>query len=91
MFPGKKPARRRDKFVVKLKELQDALGVLNDIIVHESLMRNRLREVRRLPTKEVFAAGQLFGSEDARFNPVLKDAERAYANFARTRPFWPRG
>lgn len=91
VFPGKKPVRRRDKFVAKLKELQDALGVLNDIIVHESMMRNRLREVRRLPTKEVFAAGQLFGSEDARFDLVLKDAERAYANFARTWPFWPRG
>jgi triphosphatase len=89
VFPGKKPARRRDKFVVKLKELQDALGVLNDINVHEGLMRNKLREGQRPPTKELFAAGQLFGSEGARFDPVMKDAERAYANFARARPFWP--
>jgi triphosphatase len=91
VFPGKKPGQRRDIFVVKLKELQDALGVLNDIKVHEGLMRNKLREGQRPPTKELFAAGQLFGSEGARFDPVMKDAERAYTNFARARPFWPQG
>ena len=36
-FPSKKSQRRRENFVADLEKLQDALGDLNDIAVHESL------------------------------------------------------
>ena len=38
-FPGKKAGRRRRNFLVSLERLQDALGELNDITVHEGLTK----------------------------------------------------
>ena len=87
--------RRRNGFVAGLEKLQDALGDLNDIAVHEGLSeqiidvhaaRGKQREGR---TKEAFAAGRLSGREEARIASVLKDAELAYRAFAKAKPFWP--
>jgi inorganic triphosphatase YgiF len=92
-FPGKKSARRHQGFVSGLEKLQDALGDLNDIAVHEGLTE-RLVEAsddggkRRGRTSEAFAAGRLSGREEARIASVLADAKRAYGVFARARPFW---
>jgi triphosphatase len=91
-FPGKKSAMRRDKFVGKLKDLQDALGDLNDIKVHEGLAkaaipRSRLSKPKRRVAK-AFAAGRLSGRESARFDRVMQTAQRAYRKFAKTGPFW---
>jgi inorganic triphosphatase YgiF len=93
-FPSKKAARRRDKFVAKLRDMQDALGDINDIRVHEGLAKQtiashagaRRRGDRR--AKGAFAAGRLSGREGARFASVMKEAERAYAAFAQTASFW---
>src|SRR5262249_47745637 len=83
-FPGKKAVRRRKVFVAGLEKLQDALGDLNDIAVHEGLSERivvaqddggKQREAR---VKKAFAAGRLSGREEARIAFVLKDAERAY-------------
>ena len=94
-FPGKKRSRRRTRFAAKLKRLQGALGDLNDIVVHQELAeqaatapaaaagRHRCRR-----TKKAFAAGRLAGREEARFTSAMSDAERAYAAFARAKPFW---
>jgi hypothetical protein len=38
--------------------------------------------------KKAFAAGRLAGHEEARVAPVLKEAERAYAEFAEAKPYW---
>jgi triphosphatase len=93
-FPGKKATRRRKGFVAGLEKLQDALGDLNDIAVHEGLTERiadaqdaggKQREGR---TKKAFAAGRLSGREEARIAYVLKDAERAYRGFAKAKPFW---
>jgi hypothetical protein len=43
---------------------------------------------KRQAANEAFAAGRLSGREETRIVPVLKDAERAYARFAKARPFW---
>ena len=75
-------------------KLQDALGDLNDIAVHEELSEQLVvREDaegkrRRGRTKKAFAAGRLSGREEARIAPLLKEAERAYAAFATAKPFW---
>jgi triphosphatase len=93
-FPGKKATRRRKGFVAGLEKLQDALGDLNDIAVHEGLSERivdaqgaggKQREGR---AKKAFAAGRLSGREEARIASVLKDADRAYRAFAKAKPFW---
>ncbi len=93
-FCGKKATRRRKGFVAGLEKLQDALGDLNDIAVHEGLTERivdaqdasgKQREGR---AKKAFAAGRLSGREEARIASVLKDAERAYRAFAKAKPFW---
>ena len=94
-FPRKKSARRRRNFVATLEQLQDALGDLNDIAVHEELSKRLLEgsatDGRRRGGRageKAFAAGRLSGREEARIAAVLNDAERAYAAFAEAKPFW---
>ena len=92
-FPGKKLRRRRERFVARLKDLQDALGELNDIVVHERLAKQEIGPPnggQEHPTRapKAFAAGRLSGRESARFAAVMKDAERAYGRFAKAKAFW---
>jgi triphosphatase len=93
-FPGKKAKERRVDFLDGLEGLQDALGDLNDIAVHEELTAQiaDTREVtgkrRAGRTKKAFAAGRLSGREEARAASVLKDAQHAYRVFARAKPYW---
>ena len=93
-FLGKKAAQRREDFVASLEKLQDALGDLNDIAVHEGLTE-RIVDAQdtngkghRGRAKKAFAAGRLSGREEARISSVLKDAERAYGAFTKAKPFW---
>jgi triphosphatase len=93
-FQGKKAVRRRKELLAALERLQDTLGDLNDISVHEGLTA-RLGVVsetggkRKQPSpNKAFAAGRLSGREEARMASVLKDAVRAYASFAKAKPFW---
>ena len=93
-FPGKKARRKQKEFIAALQELQETLGDLNDISVHEGITE-RLAEAKKQNAKgkhravnKAFAAGRLSGREEARIVPVLSDAERAYARFAKARPFW---
>jgi triphosphatase len=94
-FPGKRALRRRKDFVAALAKLQDALGDLNDIAVHEALTERIIDEHaagdkrRKGRAKKAFAAGRLSGREEARTASVLRDAERAYGVFAKAKPFWP--
>lgn len=94
-FSGKKVVRRRNNFVAALEKLQDALGDLNDISVHEALTERIVDgqeasgKRRRGHAKRAFAAGRLSGREEARTASVLRDAERAYGVFAKAKPFWP--
>jgi triphosphatase len=94
-FPRKKSTRRLEHFVARLAELQDALGDLNDIAVHEELSEQLVEgdDAGREPrhhgrAKEAFAAGRLAGHEEARIAPILKEAEWAYAAFVKATPFW---
>jgi triphosphatase len=91
-FPRKKSVRRREGFVAGLGELQDALGDLNDIAVHEQLSERLVEgddgKRRRGRAKKAFAAGLLSGREEARIAPVLAQAQQAYAAFAKAKPFW---
>jgi inorganic triphosphatase YgiF len=93
-FPGKKSVRRRQDFVASVAQLQDALGELNDIAVHEDLSEHLVEDddtadgPRGSRAKAAFAAGRLSGREEARIAPVLKKAQQAYAAFAKAKPYW---
>jgi CHAD domain-containing protein len=93
-FPGKKAARQRKELLAALERLQDTLGDLNDISVHEGLTEQLGvasetggKRKQRSPNK-AFAAGRLSGREEARIASVLGDAVGAYASFAKAKPFW---
>jgi triphosphatase len=93
-FPRKKSRLRQERFVASLERLQDALGDLNDIVVHEKLSErfvdgdDAAAKGRVGRAKKAFAAGRLSGREEARIGPVLKEATRAYKAFAKEKPFW---
>ena len=93
VFPGKKASKRREKFLSGLESVQDCLGDLNDIAVHENRItaiagEGRRNRRRRGSPKRAFAAGLLTGREDARLDAVLQRATDAHAVLARIKPFW---
>jgi triphosphatase len=90
LFPGRKASMRRKTFLSALERMQDCLGDLNDIAVHEdriTAIANR-RGRSRLRPKRAFAAGLLTGREDARLDRVLESANDAHSALARIKPFW---
>jgi CHAD domain-containing protein len=91
VFAGKKQAKRRHAFLSALKQLQDCLGELNDIVVHEKLTTGIVEATATpaaQPSRRMFAAGLLAGHERARFKPLLASAERAFATFEKLEPYW---
>jgi inorganic triphosphatase YgiF len=95
LFPAKKERLRRRAFAAALKELQDCLGDLNDIMAHERLSRELVNRHLRGPQRRgqiwgVFAAGELCGQEQARCGSVLKSAIAAYEQFANAKRCWPK-
>ena len=92
LFPGKRSSKRRKKFLAALGRVQDCLGDLNDIAVHEdritAIASGGRRGRRRRNPKRAFAAGLLAGHEDARLDLVMKNATDAYARLAELKPFW---
>jgi triphosphatase len=90
VFPGKKASKRRDAFLSALKDMQDCLGDLNDIVVHGSMTSDIAKKGKRRKdkSKRAFAAGLLTGREDARMDAALGAAGTAYEKFAGVRAFW---
>jgi inorganic triphosphatase YgiF len=91
VFPGKKIEKHRKGFLAVLKDLQDCLGDLNDIAVHEKLTTGIAKASAGRsgsPSRRVFAAGLLTGHEEARFKPLLTAAEHAYREFVEIKPYW---
>jgi hypothetical protein len=73
--------------------VQDCLGDLNDIAVHEDRItaianESRRSRRRRGNPKCAFAAGLLTGREDARLDTILQRASDAHAALTRIEPFW---
>jgi inorganic triphosphatase YgiF len=88
LFTTKRAPKRRKQFLPALERLQDGLGDLNDIAVHEK--RIAAMGVRRRPSNpsRVFAAGLLTGREEARKETTMNAAIDAYADLAKVKPFW---
>jgi triphosphatase len=94
LFPGKKASKRRKRFLAALERMQDYLGDLNDIAVHEDRITaiaygdGRNNQRRRGGRSRAFAAGLLAGREDARLDAILRNAADAYGELTSVRPFW---
>jgi inorganic triphosphatase YgiF len=87
VFPSKRAGKRRKGLLAALEHLQDGLGELNDIVVHEDMVRAMgLR--KRTSRKRAFAAGLLTGHEDARLDAAMAAATAAYAELVKIKPFW---
>ena len=88
LFTSKRACKRRKHFLLELERLQDALGDLNDIAVHEKrITAMGVRRQRSNPSR-VFAAGLLTGREDARKDATMKAATEAFADLAEVKRFW---
>ncbi|MPZ56223.1 MAG: CHAD domain-containing protein [Rhizobiales bacterium] len=90
-FPGKRNTRRRNAVLAALKDLQEALGGLNDIATREQLAEKIAAEGRgdeQAARKRAFAAGMIVGRQHARHAELLAAAERAYANIADGKAYW---
>ena len=88
LYRSKRAAKRRKQFLPALERLQDGLGDLNDIAVHEERISVVGIRDRRSNKNRVFAAGLLTGREDARIEPAITAAMVAYADLAKVKPFW---
>jgi triphosphatase len=88
LFATKRARKRRKQFLPALERLQDGLGDLNDIAVHEKRIAAVGIRRRQTNPNRVFAAGLLNGREDARTEAVMTAATEAYAELAKVKPFW---
>jgi hypothetical protein len=75
--------------------MQDTLGDLNDIRVHEGLAGEILRSragggrCDQHRAAKAFTAGRLSGRKGARLASGMKRAKRGSAIFAKAASFWP--
>ena len=88
LFQNKRAAKRRKHFHSALERLQDGLGDLNDIAVHEKTIAALSVHHPRSDPSRVFAAGLLTGREDARVEAAITEANEAYLDLARVKRFW---
>jgi CHAD domain-containing protein len=88
LFARRRAVKRRKRFLDALGRLQDGLGDLNDIAVHEKRIAAIGIPRQRSNSSRAFAAGLLTGLEDARIEAAMTVATEAYTDFAKVRPFW---
>jgi len=88
LFSAKQSDKRRKKFLAALETVQDCLGDLNDIAVHENMISAAGMRHRPTSRKTAFAAGLLTGREDARIDAVMAAAQEALDRFAKAKPYW---
>ena len=88
LFARKRALKRRKQFLDALGRLQDGLGDLNDIAVHEKRIAAIGIPHQRSNPNRAFAAGLLTGLEDARIEAAMTVATEAYTDFAKVKPFW---
>jgi hypothetical protein len=86
---GRKAEKRLSRFKDRLKDLQDCLGALNDISVHQKLASKlATRRSHARNRARAFAAGIVTGSEQSEIKPLLAAADEHAAKFANIRPYW---
>ena len=82
-FPGEASAKRRQDSLAALKDVQDALGGLNDLATHHTLIADCLA----VDTEEGAPTRVRLAAPDTE-ETLLRKAERAFARLAATKRFW---
>jgi len=85
-FPGETGAKRRGESLSALKDLQDALGGLNDLATRHALIADGLEGDAREADKSASAAR--LAASDTQAETLMLKAEQAFARFAQTKAFW---
>ena len=85
-FPGSEAARRRTESLNALKDLQDALGGLNDLAMHRTLIAEQAGDAES--GAQDSAASRHLSASEAQAETLLLKAEQSFARFAGTKPFW---
>ena len=78
--------KRLARFAQATKDLQDALGLLNDLAGREALAREVATSCE--DPVAAFAAGRLTAGREAREAELLTEAQGAYVTFAEAKRFW---
>ena len=84
-FPGEASARRRQESLAALKDVQDALGGLNDLATRHALIADGLAVDAEQAERAAAQAG--LAAPDTE-ETLLRKAEQAFARFAAIDPFW---
>jgi triphosphatase len=77
---GDKPVRR---YLRHLKEMQEVLGALNDLVTSQPLLAGLA-----LPSDAAFAAGELVGLKVARKPQLIAQGKKALDRLQAAEPFW---
>ena len=89
LFDSRKKIHRRRRFVDCLADLQDNLGALNDISVHQKMATALVAEkTSNQHPKRDFAAGIVSGREQGEVEALLKTVSKTARKLSRVRPFW---
>jgi triphosphatase len=88
LFRTKRATKRSKQFLAELERLQDALGDLNDIAVHEKRIAALGNRRQRSNSSRLFAVGLVTGHEDARMETAMTTATESYEDLAGVKPFW---
>ena len=85
-FPGEGRAKRRTDSLSALKDLQDALGGLNDLATHHALIADHAEQAVRDGEAKLSVSHR--APVQAQEESLMRKAEQAYARFAGTKAFW---
>jgi CHAD domain-containing protein len=91
-FASLYPARRVKPFRARLSQMQDILGLLQDVAV----ARSTLKQLVEGPPDSLFtarsdlsfAAGTVYGWHLDRASSAWRDAVSCWKKFAKAKPFW---
>ena len=89
LFDSRKMSNRRRRFIDCLADLQDNLGALNDISVHQKMATALVaeRSFTQHPRRD-FAAGIVSGREQGEIEVLLKAVSKTARKLSQMRPFW---
>ncbi len=87
-FPDNAGAKRRLQLLSALKDLQDALGGLNDLATRPALLAEGMEGDARAATQSAATIG--LEDLEPQAEVLLVKAEHAFARFAAIKPFWKR-
>jgi inorganic triphosphatase YgiF len=94
LAPDKKARKRAKALVAALKQMQDKLGGLNDIVVRKSLSAEIAGKVgpgaarKQSGRERIFVAGLIAGHQEANIGRLLDEAVDGFAKFRKVKPFW---